>query len=198
MTTGAYIARRMCIDPRRAEVAMADCQQRTFHAVPERRSPRTARLCLAAEPEADSLDPLLLFARRAMLWVGFWPVPVHLECTNWSATESELCLRPSRLMWPVGTEGYASAALAVLEEVAEALVGSCEIETQESTRPFVRIATGNAVSTWGLTSQAPPLSLSRPRRSASAKLQPLARDPRRQHRMGIPGSGSPHQPKPLR
>jgi hypothetical protein len=145
MTNYAYIARRMCIDPRRAEDAIADCQQRTFHAIPVGRGPRTARIWLAKEPEADSQDPLQLFARRAMLWVGVWPVSVHLECTKWSATESELCLRPSRLMWPVGTDGYARAALAILQEVAHVLVASSEVGSWERTSVLVRIAVGNAV-----------------------------------------------------
>ena len=104
--TIAYIARTICIDPRLAEEALAGCQQGTFHAVPLQGRPR-ARLCLAKEPDADSLDPVQLFGRRGTLWVGLWPVQVHLECMKWSETKSELGLRPSRLRWPVGTEGYA-------------------------------------------------------------------------------------------
>jgi hypothetical protein len=123
---------------------MANCQQGTFHAVPVRGRPR-ARLCLAREPEADSLDPLQLFARRGTLWVGLWQVRVHLECTKWSESKSELALRPSSLRWPVGTEAYARAAQAVLQEVAQVLVASPQIETQQSTSPFVRIALRNAM-----------------------------------------------------
>lgn len=91
MTNYAYIARRMCIDPRRAEEAMADCQQRTFHATPVGRGPRTARLWLAKEPDADSQDPLQLFARRALLWVGVWPVSVHLECVQSGPRPNQNC-----------------------------------------------------------------------------------------------------------
>jgi hypothetical protein len=76
MTT-AYIARTICIDPRHAHGAMADCQQGAFHAESAQGRPR-ARLCLAREPDADSLDPLQLFGRRGTLWVGLWPVRVHL------------------------------------------------------------------------------------------------------------------------
>ena len=144
MSTYAYIARRVCIDPRRAPDALAVCDQRTLHAIPVQGGPR-ARLCLAREHEADSLDPLQLFARRGTLWVGLWPVRVHLECMKWSESKSELGLRPSSLRWPVGTDAYARAAFAVLQEVAEALVASREMEIQESTRPFVRIAVGSAV-----------------------------------------------------
>lgn len=124
---------------------MADCQQRTFHATPVGRGPRTAGLWLTKEPEADGQDPLQLFARRAMLRVGVWPVSVHRECTKWSATESELCLRPSRLMWPLGTDGYARAALAILQEVAHVLVASSEVGSRERASILVRIAVGNAV-----------------------------------------------------
>ena len=136
--TAAYITRTLCIEPHHAEEAMAECQQGTFHAAPVRGRPR-ARLCLAREPDADSQDPLQLFARRGTMWVGLWPVRVHLECNKWSESKSELGLRPSTMRWPVGTEGYARAALALLKEVAQALVASRQIETQQSTSPYLRI-----------------------------------------------------------
>jgi hypothetical protein len=64
---------------------------------------------------------------------------------KWSESKSELALRPSSMRWPVGTEAYARAAVAVLQEVAQALVVSRRIETQESAMPLVRMAVGGAV-----------------------------------------------------
>jgi hypothetical protein len=150
MTEEAYIARRICLDPRCSEDAMAKCRRRRFRGTTTCGRPRTAGLHLAAELEAGHVAPAQLFSIRGWLWVGAWPVRVHFECTAWSRTESELCLRPARLTWPVGSGMYARAAVAVLEDLAAALQASLRTEASvradtvvevepESTTPERRI-----------------------------------------------------------
>jgi hypothetical protein len=137
MTKSAYIARRLAVEPSSARRAIAECQRETFQVTLPGGSQRvTARLVLASEPETRGLSAIQLFQRRGTLWIGFWPVRVHLECTAWSETESELGLRPSNLKWPVRTERYARAGVAILQEIGEALIDGEIAATYRGTVPM--------------------------------------------------------------
>lgn len=120
MTT-AYLARRLPIDPSAAPQLVAECESgrggrgKTTHARCK------ARLRLAPDPELGRTDDFLLVQRRGVMWIGLWPVRVHLECTSWSQSECELGLRPANLRWPVGRERYVRAGIAALEAMVDSI-----------------------------------------------------------------------------
>jgi hypothetical protein len=64
-----------------------------------------------------------LYTVRGVLWMKGRPIRVTLEFSIWSATVSELALRPARFAWPVRTERYVRWAAHVLEDVAGSVTG---------------------------------------------------------------------------
>jgi hypothetical protein len=78
------------------------------------------RLWLATKPQLRSPDPLQLYAVRGVLWLNGRPIRVGLEFSTWSATTTQLAIRPDRLAWPVSTERYANR----VRELLDGLIGS--------------------------------------------------------------------------
>jgi hypothetical protein len=101
------------------------------------------RLWLATEAQQTSSDPLQLYAVRGMLWMNGQPIRVDLEFSMWSATASELALRPAHLAWPVRTERYACRAALILENVVASIAGRVALHTApgpKSRRAMARTA----------------------------------------------------------
>ena len=83
-----------------------------------RRSMRVGNRCwLATTPDKGSSDPLELYRLRGIVWMYGRPIRVMLEFSVWSATVSQVMLRPAHLAWPVQSERYGRRAAQVLRDV---------------------------------------------------------------------------------
>jgi hypothetical protein len=69
-------------------------------------------------------DENLVYRAQGLAWVGARPVPLGLEFSKWSETESEVGVVPRGLSWPVGTDRYVHRVLAGLEVISQALCPS--------------------------------------------------------------------------
>jgi hypothetical protein len=56
-----------------------------------------------------------------VVWTSGRPVPLILEFSGWSKTQSEVGICPRSLLWPVGTERYIRRVMAVLENVSHSV-----------------------------------------------------------------------------
>jgi hypothetical protein len=138
MITSAYLSRKVSIEPSLAGAMVLDLDDRKLVVSPGHSgSPVRAWVRVDRRPRRASGDPLQLASRRGILWVGLWPVRVHLECAVWSDSESVLGLRPSNLHWPVGTARYERAGVAILEALGERLASVDRAARTESGQPLV-------------------------------------------------------------
>jgi hypothetical protein len=100
------------------------------------------RFWLATQPQVASADRHQLYAVRGILWIGGWPIRVILECSMWSATLSQVAIRPAHVAWPVGSPSYWSLAAAVLDDVIGSLGAPTvpkRVDVHEELRAIVRI-----------------------------------------------------------
>jgi hypothetical protein len=125
MNDCAYISRRLPIQPAQANAAL-DSWHRNLPRT--KWLPRSVRcgggLWISTEPQPQSVDGQQLSTIRGVLWFGGRPIRVHLELAEWSATACEVAIRPSRLTWPVLTQGYALRVVALLDGISASLVAA--------------------------------------------------------------------------
>jgi hypothetical protein len=111
MIDTTFVSTRLSVPPSRIHTAIGKWHQSLPSITMARRYVRFGhRLWLATESQLASSDPLQLYAVRGILWMNGQPIRVDLEFSKWSATVSELALRPAHLAWPVRTERYACRA----------------------------------------------------------------------------------------
>ena len=123
MLDPAFVSTMWGMHPSHAQGAIGEWHQDLPHAMWTRGYVRFGRrLWLATEPRPGSSDPLQLFEVPGVLWLGR-PIPVCLECSIWSATTTELAIRPRHLAWPVGTERYSKRIAKLLEDVMASAAG---------------------------------------------------------------------------
>ena len=74
-----------------------------------------------------------MYEVRGTLWDCGRPVPMVLELSQWSDTESEIGLSPRCLSWPVGSERYQRHVKSLLEGLALELTSGAQV--LETPRP---------------------------------------------------------------
>jgi hypothetical protein len=82
-----------------------------------RRFRRVGSRCWLATTDKGSSDPLELYRLRGIVWMYGRPIRVMLEFSVWSATASQVMLRPAHLAWPVRSERYGRRVAQVLRDV---------------------------------------------------------------------------------
>jgi hypothetical protein len=124
MIDTTFVSTRLNVPPSGIHTAIGKWHQSLPSITMARRYVRFGpRLWLATESQQASSDPLQLYAVRGILWMNGQPIRVDLELSKWSATVSELALRPAHLAWPVRTERYACRAAQILEDVVGSMAG---------------------------------------------------------------------------
>jgi hypothetical protein len=125
----AFISSRMDMHPASVDTAVAEWHRSLPPVAGARTFVRLGRrLWLATQPQLVSSDPLQLYAVRGILWINGWPIRVILECSMWSATVSQVAIRPAHLSWPVRSGSYWSRAAAVLDDVIGSLAAPTVVE----------------------------------------------------------------------
>lgn len=125
MITSAYISRRLDIHPRQLSNAVAEWHHGLQPVRWVRRSVRLGHgFWLASEGGHASTNPLRLYEVPGVVWMDGRPVQVELEFSMWSATLSEMGVRPKGISWPVGTERYERRVTAALDVVNASLCQS--------------------------------------------------------------------------
>jgi hypothetical protein len=121
MMQSAYLSKRIDIDPRDLEEVAGGWHSRLSG---KPRAFGMVRACKGFWLGEQTPDLAAAYAARGLVWTDGRPVPVILECTQWSESESELGVYPRTLGWPVGTARYARRVLAALDDISEALYSS--------------------------------------------------------------------------
>jgi len=117
------VSTKLRVHPSDVQSAVEEWHQSLPAVTLDRRTMRVgSRFWLATAPHQRSADPLELYRVRGVLWMNCRPIRVMLEFSMWSATVSEVALRPAKLTWPVCTERYGRRAARVLEDVATSLI----------------------------------------------------------------------------
>jgi hypothetical protein len=144
MIDTTFVSKRMGVHPSSVHAAVGKWHRSLPSVTMARGNVRFGhRLWLAAESQQGSPDPFQLYAVRGILWMNGQPIRVDLEFSMWSATVSELALRPAHLAWPVRTERYACRAAQVLEDVVGAVaepVALCATPGQRPRKAMARTA----------------------------------------------------------
>ena len=123
MLDSYVVSTKLSVHPSDVHSAVEDWHQSLPAITLGRRSMRAgSRFWLATSPHQRSSDPLELYRIRGLLWMNGRPIRVVLEFSMWSATVSQVALRPAKLTWPVCTERYGRRAARVLEDVATSLI----------------------------------------------------------------------------
>ena len=135
MNDCAYISKRVPIRPAQANGAL-DSWHRNLPRT--RWVPGSVRcgdgLWISTEPQPQSVDRQQLRAIRGVLWFGGRPIRVYIELTEWSDTASEIAIRPSRLTWPVLTDGYVRRVAVLLDRISACLVAADAQQVVRETR----------------------------------------------------------------
>jgi hypothetical protein len=144
MIDTAFISARMDMHPAAVDTAVAEWHRGLPDVSVARSFVRLGhRFWLATQPQVASADPLQFYAVRGILWIAGWPVRVILECSMWSATLSQVAIRPAHLAWPVSSPSYWSRAAAVLDDVIGSLGAATlpeRVDIHEGQRAVARIA----------------------------------------------------------
>ena len=121
MVESVYLSKRLDVRPDElAHVALRWCRG----LVPLRQSSRMARVSKGFWLDSELSDSAAAPKVHGFVWTYGRPVPVTLEFTEWSKTQSELGVCPRSLTWPVGTVRYVNRVLLALENMSEELCSS--------------------------------------------------------------------------
>ena len=138
MLESAHLSKRLDIHPGNlAEVAAR------WHRGLERMpwSSRTIRVSRGFWLASDATGSAHAYDVRGVVWTSGRPVPLILEFSQWSATQSEVGICPRSLLWPVGSDRYVRRVMAVLENVSHTLYRSMlqvDAPSESATEPAVR------------------------------------------------------------
>ena len=122
MLESCVVSTKLRVHPSDVHTAVEEWHQSLPAVTLGRRTMRVAsRFWLATAPHQRSADPLELYRVQGLLWMNCRPIRVMLEFSMWSATVSQVALRPAKLTWPVCTERYGRTAARVLKDVASCL-----------------------------------------------------------------------------
>ena len=129
MINSAFVSLRMPIHPASVQCQVGKWHQNLSPVVgPSGRVLVGRRLWLAADRRPPNPDRSQLYAVKGLLWMSGRPIRVDLEFSMWSATVTEVGLRPAHLLWPVRTERYGRQAAQLLEEIIGAVTGCVALE----------------------------------------------------------------------
>jgi hypothetical protein len=121
----AYLSKRLDFHPGNLAEAAAYWHRALR---PVRWAPRSVRVSygfwLDSNAVAGSADSVQLYDVRGVVWTSGRPVPVILEFSVWSETQSEVGVSPRCLSWPVGTDRYVRRVDASLEIISQTLCRS--------------------------------------------------------------------------
>jgi hypothetical protein len=116
------VSTMLSVHPSNVRCAVEEWHQSLPAVTLARRSMRVgSHFWLATTPHRASCDPIELYRARGLLWMNGRPIRVMLEFSMWSATVSQVTLRPAHLAWPVQSERYGRRAAQVLEGVVTSL-----------------------------------------------------------------------------
>ena len=117
----AYLSKRLDVPPEE----LTEVASRWSRGLERMRRPsRMARVSPGFWLDSEILDSATALKVHGVVWTCGRPVPVILEFSEWSKTQSELGVCPRSLAWPVGTVRYVRRVLVALESMSEALCSS--------------------------------------------------------------------------
>jgi hypothetical protein len=143
MTDSAYLSRRLDLHPDDLAEAAARWHK-GLKSVPW--SSRVLRLSpgfwLASNAQAGNATSWPAYEVRGLMWLSGRPLPLILEFSGWSSSQSEVGVCPGGLSWPVGTPRYVRRVQRALELTCEELSSTpCPVSLGgEATDPPVTAA----------------------------------------------------------
>ena len=122
MFESAHFSRRLNVPPTELVEAAAKWHLGLPTVGVGRRSVRVSRgFWLSSDAVVRREEHVEQFEVRGVLWTCGRPVPVILEFSPWSKTQSEVGVTPRTLAWPVGAERYQRRVETMLEVVDQTL-----------------------------------------------------------------------------
>ena len=115
MLESLHFSRRLDVSPQQL-VDAADRWHHKLHRAswPSRSLHATKRFWLSTESVARSTEFVEQYEVRGVLWTCGRPIPVILDFSQYSTTQSEIGITPCAMSWPVGTECYGHRVKSVL------------------------------------------------------------------------------------
>jgi hypothetical protein len=138
MLESAYLSKRLDICPGN----LGDVAARWHRGLERGRgSSRMVRASRGFWLAPGASDSPAAYEVRGLMWTCGRPVPLILEFTEWSKTQSEVGVCPRSLLWPVGTAQYIRRVMAALESLTQTLCSSTvQVDTpyERATEPADR------------------------------------------------------------
>ncbi len=133
MLESAYLSKRLDIPPGDLAEVAARWHHRLGRTPSFSRRVRVSRSFWLASETRDLAEAYVV---RGVVWIYGRPVPLIIEFTPWSETQSEVGVCPRALTWPVGTERYVRRVMVALDSVDRGLC-SCrhDVGVQSESAP---------------------------------------------------------------